>query len=278
MIKRIYQIADVHIPTYRKLDMYTELLQKLIDEIKQDAEGSGLDQEEMRIVICGDIVNSKNQVTNELYQVTSYFIRCLSSIAKVICIAGNHDIVEGNTSRTDTLTGIFGASQFDNAIFLDEQFDYESGVAYDDNITWALYSFYDSYNAPDIETARKEHPENKVFGLYHGEIVGTKLFNGTVSNNGQDASLFKDCDYVLAGDIHKRQTIKKGNCEIVYSGSVIQKDYGESVTQHGYVVWSLDGDKYTYEFVDLQNDYGYYNFTIDSIEDIENDDEKLTNY
>ena len=278
MIKKIYQIADVHIPTYRKMDMYKDLLERVIENIKEDSENSGLKESEMRIVICGDLVNSKNQVTNELYEVASYFIRELSHIAKVICIAGNHDLIESNTSRTDTLTGIFAASQFDNAIFLDDALECTSGIANDDNITWALYSFYDNYSRPNIEAAKEEKPNNVVFGLYHGQIIGTKLYNGTVNGDGQSSEIFNGCDYVLAGHIHKRQVIKSGNCKIVYSGSLIQKDYGESVTQHGYVIWNKKGDEYEYEFVDLPNEYGYYNFKIDSLEDIKEDKEKLTNY
>lgn len=276
MIKRIYQIADVHIPTYQKLEMYSEQLQKLIDNIEEDANKSGLSPDEMRIVICGDLVNSKNNVTNELNVFASSFIRQLSSIAKVICIAGNHDLVESNVSRTDTLTAIFQTAQFDNAVFLDMELGYESGIVYDDDITWALYSFYDGYRKPDINNAIKEKPDNKVLGLYHGQIVGTKLYNGFISDSGQDADIFKGCKYVLAGHIHKRQSIKKGDCEIVYSGSVLQKDYGESITQHGYVIWDLTEDKY--EFVDIPSEYGYYDFTINSIEDIKNNNEKLNNY
>lgn len=277
MIKRIYQIADVHIPTYNKKDMYYDQLQKLIDEIRNDVDSSGLDGDEIRIVICGDLVNSKNQVTNELYDFTSYFIRALSSIAKVICIAGNHDLIESNTSRTDTLTGIFHASQFENAYFIDEQLDYCSGVVNDDNVIWALYSFYDGYCAPDIYSAKKEHPESTVFGLYHGQVVGTKLYNGTVAQDGQGSEIFDGCDYVLAGHIHKRQEIDKGNCKIVYSGSVIQKDYGETVSEHGYAIWELTDDGYDYRFVDLPSEYGYYKISINSIDDIKKDKEVFEN-
>jgi DNA repair exonuclease SbcCD nuclease subunit len=275
-IKRIYQIADTHIPTYQKLEMYSEQLQKLIDRIDEDACESGLKKDEIRIVICGDLVNSKNIVTNELNVFASSFIRQLSSIAKVICIAGNHDLVESNTSRTDTITAIFETAQFDNAVFLDMELGYESGIVYDNGVTWALYSFYDGYRRPDIDNARKEKPKNKVFGLYHGNVIGTKLYNGFVNDCGQSADIFEGCDYVLAGHIHKRQAIKKGNCEIVYSGSVVQKDYGESITQHGYVIWNLTNGEY--KFIDLPSEYGYYDFTINSIEDIMNNEEKLNNY
>jgi len=275
-IKRVYQIADVHIPTYQRLEMYMEQLNKLVDSIRENADNSGLSEDEMRIVICGDLVNSKNIVTNELNVFASMFIRNLSSIAKVVCIAGNHDLVESNTSRVDTVTAIFETSQFDNAVFLDMELGYESGIVYDDNITWALYSFYDGYRRPDIESAKEEKPENTVIGLYHGQVIGIKLYNGMVAGDGQESDIFSGCRAVMAGHIHKRQSIRRGDCEIVYSGSVVQKDYGESVTQHGYAVWDIDTMEYS--FVDIPSDYGYYSFSISSIEDIREDREKLLNY
>lgn len=275
-IKRIYHIADVHIPTFQRLEMYVEQLNKLVDNIREDSEKSGLKPEEMRIVICGDLVNSKNNVTNELNVFASMFIRQLSDIAKVIVIAGNHDMVESNTSRTDTLTAIFETAQFDNAFFLDADLGYESGIVVDGDITWALYSFYDDYKRPNIESARKKKPNNLVLGLYHGQVVGTKLYNGFIADEGQTSDIFDGCDYVLAGHIHKRQSIKRGECEIVYPGSVVQKDYGESVTQHGYVIWDLE--KKEYNFIDIPSDYGYYEFSIKSIEDINDNNEKLNNY
>lgn len=276
LVKRIYQLADIHIPTYQKLDMYATQLGKVTGSIEEDFARSGLAPEEARIVICGDLVHSKNLVTNELNTFASTFIRQLASIAKVICIAGNHDIVESSSARMDTLSGIFQTAQFDNAVYLDMALGYESGVVYDDNITWALYSFFDEFNTPDIEAAREEHPDNKVIGLFHGTIIGTKLFNGFVSDCGTDSDAFDGCDCVMAGHIHKRQVVKCKTCDIVYSGSPMQQNYGESITQHGYVKWDLEEMKH--EFVDVGSDYGYYDFSISSIDDITDNKEILNNY
>lgn len=276
MIKRIYQLSDIHIPTYQKLDIYSEQLNKVITSISEDATKSGLQPEEMRIVICGDLVHSKNIVTNELNVFLSLFIRQLSSIAKVICFAGNHDLIASNTSRTDTLSAIFQTAQFDNALFLDMMLNYESGIVYDDNVTWALYSIFDDFNTPDIENSKNEYPDNTVIGLYHGTITGTKLFNGFVSDDGNSPELFEGCDCVMAGHIHKRQELRYGDCPIVYAGSTIQQNYGESITQHGYVVWDLEND--THDFIDIPSDYSYIDMTINSIEDIANDKEVINNY
>ena len=45
---------------------------------------------------------------------------------------------------------------------------------------------------------------------------------------------------MAAGDIHKRQEIKRGDVKIVYPGSLIQQTFGETVTQHGFAVWDLE--------------------------------------
>jgi DNA repair exonuclease SbcCD nuclease subunit len=275
MVKKIYQIADIHIPTYQKLNMYSEQLDNYINYVMQNMEEENLSSDEVRIVLCGDLVHSKNLVTNELNVLASTFIRQLSQLAKVICIAGNHDLIESNTSRVDTLSGIFKTAQFDNAVFLDMELDYESGIVYDDNITWALYSFFDDFKSPDLSIARETYPENKIIGLFHGMIVGSKLYNGFVADNGTDATLFDGCDAVMAGHIHKRQVIRCNGCDIVYAGSPIQQNYGESITQHGCAVWDMQ--TLEHEFVDLPSEYGYYDISITGIDDLKEDREKLLN-
>ena len=51
---------------------------------------------------------------------------------------------------------------------------------------------------------------------------------------------------------------------------------GESVSGHGYVVWSLP--EKTYELIELPNEkYGYYKFKIFSEGDIDADKEQLLN-
>jgi DNA repair exonuclease SbcCD nuclease subunit len=79
----------------------------------------------------------------------------------------------------------------------------------------------------------------------------------------------------MAGDIHKRQVIRRGNTEIVYPGSMIQQTFGETVSQHGFAVWDIENK--TYEFIDLETNYGLYDFEITRPEDIDEDKEILKN-
>lgn len=274
MIKKIIHIADVHIRNFVRLEEYTEKLNELNKKIEEAT--NGYKNDEVRIVISGDIVNNKLNISNELIAFVSSWIRELEKFGKVIVISGNHDLMVGNMSRVDTLTAIFTASKFENAIHLDSYLGYDSGIVPDDNVCWALYSIFNDYRRPNIEQAKKDFPNNVIIGLYHGTIVGATLNNGTMIDSGINGDEFEGCDFVAAGDIHKRQEIKRGNVKIVYPGSLIQQTFGETVTQHGFVVWDLE--KKTHEFIDLSDEYALYDFEIKNVEDIENDKEILINY
>ena len=274
MIKKVIHLADIHIRPYQRLEEYTNKLNDLKENIKGLIDS--YDKEEVRIVISGDIVHSKNQISNELIAFVSSWIRELEEFGRVIVISGNHDLVVDNKSRIDTLTAIFTAANFQNSIHLDSYLGYDSGIIVEDNVTWALYSIFTDYKRPNIEQAKEDYPNNIVIGLYHGTVVGATLNNGTVMDSGTSGDEFEGCDFVMAGDIHKRQVIKRGDCEIVYPGSLIQQTFGETVTQHGFAVWDLE--KKTYEFVDLPLDYELYDFEIKSPEDLDENKEILINY
>lgn len=274
MIKKVIHLADIHIRPFQRLEEYTNKLNTLKEEISKIIEPYNKD--EVKIVISGDIVHSKNTISNELIAFVSSWIRDLEELASVIVISGNHDLVTDNKSRIDTLTAIFTAAKFENSIHLDSYFGYDSGIVVEDNVTWALYSIFSDYKRPNIEQARKDYPNNLVIGLFHGPIVGVTLNNGTVMDSGTSGEDFDGCDFVMAGDIHKRQVIKRGDCEIVYPGSLIQQTFGETVTQHGFAVWDLE--KKTYEFIDLPLDYELYDFEIKTPEDLDENKEILINY
>ena len=274
MIKKVIHLADIHIRPYQRLEEYTNKLITLKEKIKESV--GSMNRDEIKIVISGDIVHSKNTISNELITFVSSWIRELEEIASVIAISGNHDLLTDNKSRIDTLTAIFTAAKFDNAIHLDSYFGYDSGIIVEDNVTWVLYSIFSDFKRPNIEQVKKDYPNNIVIGLYHGTVVGATLNNGTVMDNGVSGDLFEGCDFVMAGDIHKRQVIKRGDCEIVYPGSLIQQTFGETITQHGFALWDLENKKY--EFIDLPLDYELCDFEIKSPEDIDNDKEILINF
>ena len=275
MIKLVIQIADIHIRQYKRLDEYAEILESFIENCKEIAKDYKKD--EVRIVICGDLFNNKNHISNELMVFASYFLRQLEEIATVIVIAGNHDLIVENQARTDTMTALFDTAEFKNCKFLDAMLEYKSGCAVDDNVVWCLYSIYEDFMRPTtIEENREANPNARFIGLFHGQIIGSTLNNGYVSDSGLDGAAFEGCDCVMAGHLHKRQVLKSGDTEIVYPGSLIQQSYGETISQHGFAVWNLED--MSYKFIDIDNDYGLYDIEINNIDDIDEDKEKLINF
>lgn len=274
-IKVVIHIADIHIRNFVRLEEYSEQLTKVVDKCKDIA--SKYDKDEVRIVICGDLVHSKNTISNELMVFASFFLRQLEEIAKVIVIAGNHDLIVENQTRTDTLTALFDTANFENCIFLDSELDYKSGCAIDNNVVWCLYSIYEDFLRPTtIEETKETNQNAKFIGLFHGQVVGSTLNNGYVSDSGLDGEAFEGCNCVMAGHLHKRQVLKRGNTEIVYPGSLIQQTYGETVSQHGFAVWDIE--KMEYKFIDIDSNYGLYDVEIDNIDDITEDKERLINF
>lgn len=270
MIKCVIHTADIHIRNVMRHEEYSEQLMRFIEKSKEIA--SNYDKDEVRIVIAGDLVHQKNNISNELFSFTSTFIRALEEIAKVIVISGNHDLVVNNINREDTMSALFTTACFQNTIFLDRELDYCSGVYKDDNILWALYSIYSDYSKPEIP---KDVKDLKVIGLYHGTVVGSQTNSGRIMEIGNDGDIFSTCDAVMAGHIHMRQVLKRKNTEIVYPGSLIQQDYGETISKHGFAVWEIE--KMTHKFVNVDTDYGFYKIEINNIQDLDEDKETLVN-
>ena len=72
----------------------------------------------------------------------------------------------------------------------------------------------------------------------------------------------------------KKIKIKK-IIKIVMPSSLIQQNFGENVTKHGFLFWDVESKTFTEH--DVDNRFLYYQFKIKSIEDIENGTEIITN-
>ena len=273
-IKLVIHCADIHIRNVQRHEEYAQQLERFVEKCKEIA--APYNKDEVRIVIAGDLVHSKNQISNELIVFASVFLRKLEQIAKVIVISGNHDLVVDNQSRTDTLTALFETARFSNCYFFDKMLGYKSGCITDSNIVWALYSIYDGFMKPNLESIEEYREKGaKIIGLYHGSIVGARLQNGTVMDNGLNTKAFEGCDCVMAGHLHLRQTIHQDSTPIIYPSSLLQQTFGETVNSHGFAVWNIETMKV--DFVYLDTSYGLYSMEINSVEDIDNDKEKYLN-
>ena len=71
---------------------------------------------------------------------------------------------------------------------------------------------------------------------------------------------------------------RKNGVSVVYCSSIRQRDFGESITGHGYVIWNIAKKKPSYEFHDIPNENGgFFKFSINGIDSIKDDEEELIN-
>lgn len=275
MIKKVIHISDLHIPNSTTSDKpFSDMLKQLAAEIMLEIKDDNKD--EVRIVLAGDVFEKKIKADNESKDIFHTFLNYLNAMCKTIIIAGNHDMLENNQDRMDSISPTFSISgAYQNITYADKVLNYKSGYIKDDNIIWVLFSMFDKFAKPDIDGLKDEYPDCKLIGLYHGEITGAVTDSGRMSESGINTDYFKECDCIMAGHIHKFQTIKKNGVPIVYGGSVFQCNSGENTTGHGFVVWDIDTMKY--KLHEVTNLYKTYKFEITSYEDIANDEEKLVN-
>tara|TARA_R100001015_G_C4632220_1_gene195510 strand:- start:844 stop:3984 length:3141 start_codon:yes stop_codon:yes gene_type:complete len=245
-VDKILHVADIHIRNFKRHKEYRQVFRKLYKEAKLLPKNS-------LIYVAGDIVHTKTDISPELVELTSEFFRKLADIRPTIVITGNHDANLNNSSRLDALSPIIDNLAHSNLHYLKN-----SGIYRVSNIDFIVMSVFDDpKDFPDATQA-----SNIKIGLHHGPVHNSVTDIGYVVNNESlKQSVFKGCDLVLLGDIHKRQYLDK-NETIAYAGSLIQQNFGETFENHGYMLWDMNTLKG--EFIDIHNDYGYY--TVDMID------------
>lgn len=272
MVKKIIHIADLHIRTIQMHDLYKEQFDKLLKEIGVkflEWADENISHNEIRIVIAGDIAHQKINISNEQLLLTSWFLKELTRFGKVVIIPGNHDFLENNTQRLDSITPVVELLDNPHITYLKDSGDY---VDTDGRIQWIVYSLYQHNVRPEFT----KQEGLLTVGLFHGPIQGLSTDLGYEFEDAYDRLNFVDLDLLLCGDIHKRQqfTLPNGGHAIMV-GSLIQQNFGETVKHHGYGVYDVTTDEYT--FHDLPNEQPFLHFSINDIKDIENETEEHLN-
>lgn len=281
MVTKIIACSDIHIPSLKGMEDIKETLGRFIAMAKKIVEGEE-SPDNVRIVVAGDILHNKLGITNESLLCAHWFFSEMDKLCKTYIVIGNHDFLMDNTSRVDSITPLFEIGTYRQVFFMDKELGYKSGILEDDNVAWCLYSSFSGFETPDIAMYKETHKNKDIVyaGIIHGDVNGAITTTNRVTENGLDPGVFSECDFVIAGHIHKRQAIKKNGVPIVYCSSIRQRDMGESITGHGFVLWDIeDPEEITYKFIDIPNpDGGYFKFEINDVSDIRNDKEELINY
>ena len=249
-LKRIYHIADVHIRNVKRHNEYRQVFEKMFEEIRKRGTDDSI------IYLAGDIAHAKLEMSPELLKEISWLFTECSKHCETILIAGNHDCNMNNSDRLDVLTPIVDALNLPNFHYLRDTQVYSIG-----GIDFSVFSIFDKRD--NWITADKLFG-NKKIALFHGPLdTSTTDVGYVVSSRHFKPEIFDGYDLALLGDIHKRQEIiSEAGCKIVYAGSLVQQNFGESLDKHGFLVWDMD--TLTYEEVDIQNEYGYYTMNVDN--------------
>jgi DNA repair exonuclease SbcCD ATPase subunit len=301
VVKRLYHISDIHINLRARHTEYSEVFSNLNKFLKNEKQKYNIPLDKNQdidcvIVITGDILHSKTELLPECIELTRKFLKNLSKLMPVIMMAGNHDLNINNEERLDGLTPIVNG--------IDKSFPIHylkhTGIYKYHNIIWSLSCvrdyhiirpetineslFNDAYSSYDNETGNETG--NKIYKicLFHGRVNGALLFNKSTlggeinkkNNKTITPSTFNGYDYTLLGDIHKFQYLNKGKT-IAYSGSLIQQNHGETLDDHGILVWDIENG--SSQLHEIKNDYGFISYTVPvnyDIKTIESEIEQLS--
>ena len=252
-IIKIYHISDIHIRLQKRHDEYKKVFANLYNSLKEEVKESlGGDSSKGIIIITGDILHSKTELSPECVSITADFFQKLAKIMPLVIMAGNHDANLNNNNRLDSLTPIV------EKVISRSQCYYlrQSGFYRFNNLLIGLTSVFDYnfINASDIPKLELEGIEHTV-ALFHGRVDGAITDTGTVmeGERGINKKSFDGYDYVLLGDIHKQQFLIPE--KMAYAGSLIQQNHGESQSGHGFLIWDLENKTVSHK--EVKNDYGF---------------------
>jgi len=243
-LRTIAHCADIHIRLFKRHEEYREAFNTFYEQLRQTDLTDGV------IVVAGDILHAKTDMSPEMVELASEFLRNLADIAPTFVIAGNHDLNLSNMNRLDSLTPIIKNLNHPNLHYFKHSGIYE--VA---DVDFAVFSILDDREQwPTVDDCRKNA---RKIALYHGPVHGAQTdVKYVITNRHVSVDTFEGYDVVLLGDIHKYQVLQESNPVIVYSSSLIQQNHGESVTGHGWCLWNVEDC--THIFKELPNAYGYY--------------------
>lgn len=262
-ILKIYHLADIHIRDSRRHPEFSAVFDATIAEIAADP----TDRRNKLIIVAGDIFDEGSKRTpsvESMLIIQKWFAR-LAELGFVIVFPGNHDFRESNTDILEGL--IMVTNKIDNLIYLRD-----SRHIIFNNITLTHSSLIDKKFIPAPPSANRALN----LAIYHGTIGGSAHTGH--STRFRRESEFKNFNAVLLGDIHIPDVwIDDNNVTFGYPGSIVQQNHGETVTDHGMLVWTISdtssAGKSTIEaeFIEIPNSYAHITISPGTDPDVSDD-------
>ena len=266
VLTHIFHLSDLHIRngdnTYSRYEEYKEVFKNTIVSIKNQIEVLELPFDNFIIVITGDIFHNKSVIGNYGLIMYRKFIQALSEVGRTYIISGNHDYDQSDINKpslvystTFAIPNVFVLNTTTSFIIDDIGISFVS-------IDETLDNYRNSGRLQDLPPFPSISGNVRYkLALFHGSFAAAKLYNGkTVEDtfNPYPLEWVSDFDYVLLGDIHKRQVFSYKNKTICgYAGSLIQQNFGEDIVNHGYLIWDLYNKDI--KKINVYNDKGFIN-------------------
>ena len=214
-------------------------------------------------VIAGDVLHDRSALDPHAVRVFRTLVFGLAELAPVVVIQGNHDHHPQHAcpdAPHDVLGELLALVRSDRVVYLKD-----SGHTVVAGVGFGVVTVHDSVPegearsggaAPTREFPRPA-PGVPNVALFHGSIQGSKSDAGArdaeAARTGVPAAWFSGYDAVMLGDQHVQQI---GNHDVVgdammlsddpakptwaYPGSLVQQNHGESLWNHGAIVWDLE--------------------------------------
>ena len=248
-LEKVAHLADIHIRLFKRHDEYRKTFAKLYKDLASSDLDNGI------ILVAGDILHAKLDLSPEMVSLASDFLRSLANIAPTVIFDGNHDLNLANPHRMRSLLPIVENLNHHNLHYL-----VDSGVYRIADTDFALFGVSQT---PEEWPSPEELKSDVTVALYHGPVYGAMTDTQfTITSRRVHPLAFKGFDIAMLGDIHKHQVLYESDPIIVYPSSLIQQNHGESYRGHGWCLWDVPSK--TFEFKEIVSDFGYVTMEFDS--------------
>lgn len=231
-------VSDIHIYNRRYHKEFLQVANKLYTKISKARPD--------HILVSGDIFHVKGTMSPEAVQIAGDFFRSLADIAPTIVTVGNHDCLQSNLGRLDSISPIVSALNHPDLTYA----KYTQVIDLDDKYDITILGILDE---DEWENVKPRDNGKTHLVTFHGSVTGVTSDTGWVLEHGDiDFEILSQYDYGLLGDIHESQNVQD-NDRFRYAGSLCQNNHGEK-NNKGFLVWEFgSNDHWTYKHHHIPN-------------------------
>jgi Fe-S cluster assembly ATPase SufC len=220
---KIAHVSDIHIFNrryHREFDKVSKKLYAGVAKARPDY-----------ILVSGDVFHVKGTLSPEAVQLAGDFFRSLADIAPTIVTVGNHDCLQSNAGRLDSISPIISALNHRDLTYA----KYSQVIDLDDNHDLTVLGILDE---EEWENYKPRDNGKTHLVTFHGSVTGVTTDTGWTLEHGDiDAEILQRYDYGLLGDIHETQAIDSEG-KFRYAGSLCQNNHGEK-NNKGFLTWEF---------------------------------------